>query len=193
IGQVEAAARVHNAWLKTMEDGIHTYDIFKEGVSKEKVGTKEFAQAVIKRLGQKPSTLKAVSYRVGDKGKIGNTALKKRPPMKKETIGIDVFLDWKKGTADELGSLLQKANGDGVKLAAISNRGIKVWPDGFPETFCSDHWRLRYFAEKDKGTISHAQIVSLLTRLNGLGVDFIKTENLCTFDGTSGFSLGQGE
>lgn len=193
IGQVEAAARVHNAWLKTMEDGIHTYDIFKEGVSKEKVGTKEFAQAVIKRLGQKPSTLKAVSYRVGDKGKIGNTALKKRPPMKKETIGIDVFLDWKKGTADELGSLLQKANGDGVKLAAISNRGIKVWPDGFPETFCSDHWRLRYFAEKDKGTISHTQIVALLTRLNGLGVDFIKTENLCTFDGTSGFSLGQGE
>lgn len=193
IGQVEAAARVHNAWLKTMEDGIHTYDIFKEGVSKEKVGTKEFAQAVIKRLGQTPSTLKAVSYRVGDKGKIGNTALKKRPAAKKETIGVDVFLDWKKGTADELGSLLQKANGDGVKLAAISNRGIKVWPDGFPETFCSDHWRLRYFAEKDKGTISHAQIVSLLTRLNGLGVDFIKTENLCTFDGASGFSLGQGE
>jgi isocitrate dehydrogenase len=28
--------KVQNAWLKTLEDGIHTYDIFKEGVSKRK-------------------------------------------------------------------------------------------------------------------------------------------------------------
>ena len=62
IGQPEIAERVHNAWLKTMEDGIHTYDIFEEGVSKQKVGTKEFAQAVVERLGQKPETLKAVKY-----------------------------------------------------------------------------------------------------------------------------------
>ncbi len=36
LGQIEAADRVHNAWLKTLEDGVHTYDIYKEGVSKEK-------------------------------------------------------------------------------------------------------------------------------------------------------------
>ncbi len=34
-----------------MEDGIHTYDIYKEGVSKEKVGTREFADAVVARIG----------------------------------------------------------------------------------------------------------------------------------------------
>src|SRR5438876_423968 len=28
IGQGQAAERVHNAWLKTIEDGVHTYDIF---------------------------------------------------------------------------------------------------------------------------------------------------------------------
>jgi len=33
INQPDIAARVHNAWLKTIEDGIHTYDIFSEGVS----------------------------------------------------------------------------------------------------------------------------------------------------------------
>jgi isocitrate dehydrogenase len=47
IGQGEAAERAHNAWLKTIEDGIHTYDIYKEGVSKQKVGTREFAEAII--------------------------------------------------------------------------------------------------------------------------------------------------
>ncbi|MBL1523519.1 NADP-dependent isocitrate dehydrogenase, partial [Klebsiella pneumoniae] len=43
INQPDVAERAHNAWLKTIEDGIHTYDIFKEGISKQKVGTKEFA------------------------------------------------------------------------------------------------------------------------------------------------------
>src|SRR5579863_8625433 len=62
IGQPDVAERIHNAWLRTMEDGIHTYDIFTEGKSKQKVGTKEFGDAVIARLGQKPQTLKAIEY-----------------------------------------------------------------------------------------------------------------------------------
>src|SRR6478672_8759738 len=66
IDQPDAAERVHNAWLRTMEDGVHTYDIFRDGVSKQKVGTKEFGEAVIARLGQKPQTLKAVSYKQED-------------------------------------------------------------------------------------------------------------------------------
>src|SRR5246127_3611378 len=53
IDQPEAAERVHNAWLRTIEDGIHTYDVFAEGVSTQKVGTKEFACAGIARLGKK--------------------------------------------------------------------------------------------------------------------------------------------
>jgi isocitrate dehydrogenase len=52
IGLIEHAERVHNAWLRTIEDGIHTYDIYDEQASKQKVGTKEFADAVIARLGQ---------------------------------------------------------------------------------------------------------------------------------------------
>src|SRR5881392_3121042 len=63
IGQTSVAERVHNAWLRTIEDGVNTYDIFKEGVSREKVGTREFAEAVVKRLGQTPQILKAVKYK----------------------------------------------------------------------------------------------------------------------------------
>ena len=60
IGQTDTATHIHNAWLATIEQGIHTYDIFQEGLSKKKVGTKEFAQAVIKHLGKKPK--KARTY-----------------------------------------------------------------------------------------------------------------------------------
>ena len=69
IDQPDVAERVHNAWLRTIEDGIHTYDIYNEGVSKQKVGTKEFAEAVVARLGKKPEKLKAVAYAAGRGGR----------------------------------------------------------------------------------------------------------------------------
>ena len=36
IGQGEVAAKIENAWLKTIEEGYHTYDIYQEGISVEK-------------------------------------------------------------------------------------------------------------------------------------------------------------
>src|SRR5271154_5700358 len=49
IEQPDVAQRVHNAWLATLEDGVHTYDVHKDGVSRQKVGPKEFAEAVLAR------------------------------------------------------------------------------------------------------------------------------------------------
>jgi hypothetical protein len=65
IGENTVAEKIQNAWLKTIEDGVHTYDVFKEGISTQKVGTKEFANAVIANLGNKPVTLNAVNYSNG--------------------------------------------------------------------------------------------------------------------------------
>ena len=62
IGQSDVAEKIQNAWLKTIEDGIHTFDIYKEGISKKSVGTREFADAVISNLGNAPKILKAVSF-----------------------------------------------------------------------------------------------------------------------------------
>jgi isocitrate dehydrogenase len=195
IGQSDIAEKVHNAWLKTMEDGIHTYDIYQEGVSKEKVGTKEFADAVIKNLGQSPSKLKKVSYKQGPpvEVKLKNSLVK----QKKETIGVDVFINWDESNRDPniLGKKIEALSGDGLTLSMVSNRGVKVYPDGFPETFCTDHWRCRFLSGKgaDAKPIQHSRILSLLKRFQDAGFDFIKTENLCTFDGEKGFSMGQGE
>ncbi len=193
IGQTEAAERAHNAWLRTMEDGVHTYDIYKEGVSKQKVGTREFADAVIERIGQKPETLKAVSYKAGEGGEAPSASGTARevPASKKETVGVDVYLDWTAGSADQLGEAMSKVSGGGLKLTSISNRGVKVWPGGHTETFCSDHWRCRFVSESGVAPVTHAQIAQLLARVAEAGFDFIKTENLCDFDGKAGYSHAQ--
>lgn len=187
IGQPEAAEAIQNAWLRTIEDGVHTYDIFKEGISKQKVGTKEFAEAVVARLGQKPQKLKQATYSKAPKQTLDQT-LKQRTPSRKELIGVDVFLDWKYRNPVEFGKKLEAFNGNGLKLALVSNRGTEVYPGGFEETFCTDHWRARFKADQDGKAVSHAQIVDLLKRIDDAQLDFIKTENLYTFDGEKAFA-----
>ncbi|MEB3245457.1 MAG: NADP-dependent isocitrate dehydrogenase [Vampirovibrionales bacterium] len=196
IGQPGVATKVHNAWLKTMEDGVHTYDIYREGTSHQKVGTQAFADAVIARLGQKPETLKAVDYEAGSKvepftQESWTPRLVKQAPVK-TTIGIDVFVDWTGQDENELAKKLQAATIEQLKLQVITNRGVKVWPNGFPETFRTDHWRCRFMTENN-APVNHTKIAHLLANLAEAGIDFIKTEHLCLFDGEKGFSLAQGQ
>lgn len=198
IGQPDVAELTHNAWLKTIEDGVHTYDIAREGTTKQTVGTKEFGEEVVKRLGQKPATLKAVEYKKDE----GSSEERKpiysiREPQKKDLVGVDVFVNWWNGNfygaANDLGPIVEQANGGGLKLVMISNRGTKVYPKGQPDTFCVDHWRCRFMAENQGETITHQQVIDLLGRVAGAGLDFIKTEHLYNFDGEPGYSLGQGQ
>lgn len=188
IGQSEVAARVHNAWLKTIEDGIHTYDIYKPEVSRTKVGTKEFAAAVVARLGQMPVTLPPARY--AEKAAAQPVALSAAPHEQKLAVGVDVFLDWAAGRPNELGEALRKASNETLRLQTIFNRGTAVWPHGLPETFCTDHWRARFVAANDRA-IEHRDIVALLNRVADAGFDFIKTENLYDFDGKPGYSTPQ--
>ncbi len=190
IGQNEVAQRVHNAFLRTLEDGIHTYDVFTETVSKQKVGTREFGNAIIERLGQVPRQLKPVHYKALDRAV--QAPFIPAPPADKKVVGIDVFLDWRQGTADDLAGQLKPVAADGFTLSMITNRGVKVWPGGIPETFCTDHWRCRFLVNPGQAA-THRQIISLLGQIESAGLDFIKTEHLCTFDGEPGFSMGQGQ
>lgn len=192
IGQPEIAASIHNAWLTTLEEGIHTYDIFKEGISKERVGTETFAQAVVDRLGKKPQTLDTVSYSAPKDLHRAASANPGRGRSDKKTIGVDVFVDYV-GDVEALRKRLGEHSEVGLQLTMIGNRGVKVWPNTMPETFCVDSWRCRFMAV-DKGTeISHTQVAKLLGRLAEQGVDFVHTEHLCTFDGVPGYTLTQDE
>lgn len=190
IGQQAVAEKVQNAWLKTIEDGIHTYDIYKEGVSSQKVGTAEFAQAVIKNLGQKPTGLKSVAYTDMPPIRIPNPG--RKPMSNKQLEGVDVFVHWHGTNPDELAIMLQPLNSSEATLSMITNRGIKVWPEGFEETFCTDHWRCR-FKPVGGNTITKNTIGNLLLAAEQNGIDTIKTENLYSFDGVAAYSLGQGQ
>jgi len=190
IGQTDVAEKVQNAWLKTLEDGIHTYDIFKEDTSKQKVGTKEFAQAVIANLGNSPSILKPVSYA---KNKALNLPkYTRKPAAKKELVGVDIFVHWNGTNPNELAEKIKNIESENVKLSMITNRGIKVWPDGFKETFCTDHWRCR-FKPVENFEMTKSTIIELLGNSINENIDTIKTENLYSFDGKAGYSLGQGQ
>ncbi|MFM6959396.1 MAG: NADP-dependent isocitrate dehydrogenase [Schleiferiaceae bacterium] len=190
LGQFGVAERVHNAWLKTLEDGIHTYDIYTEGLSRQKVGTREFADAVIANLGQEPSQLQAVRYRA--EAQIQVPKYERKAPKTKELEGVDLFVHWPGTEANELAPIVQALNLGDASLSMITNRGIKVWPDGFPETFCTDHWRCR-FKNPAGGLMPKERIAQLLQAASAQGIDVVKTENLYRFNGVPGYSLGQGQ
>lgn len=186
IGQTETAARMQNAWLKTIEDGIHTYDIFKENLSKQKVGTKEFGQAVVDRLGQVPTTFKPASFA---KAQPLTKALKQEPIADKKLKGVDIFIDWK-GEVSDLHKQLASLEKSCLELTMIGNRGVRVWPEKAPETLCIDSWRCRYTF---KDSASHGHIASLLQQMAKKGIDFTHTEHLYSFDGKPGYQLAQEE
>jgi len=194
VGQAAVARRLHNAWLRAIEDGVATADICSPDRRAEALGTRDFAEAVAERLGQEPQQLPPSVHYEWSGGAHPRAGARTRRPAK-ELVGVDVFLDWDEAGRDPnvLGRRLEGLAGSDFMLRMITNRGVKVFPEGLPETFCTDHWRCRFVAADGSSPVSHRQAIELLTRLEGDDLDFIKTEHLYTFDGERGYSLGQGE
>jgi isocitrate dehydrogenase len=190
IGQTDVAEKVQNAWLKTLEDGTHTFDVYKEGSSKRKVSTDEFAKAVIANLGSKPTLLTPVSY--ANSAALNLPKYKRKAAAEKTLAGVDLFVHWAGENPNEIAEKAKKLETESVELTMITNRGIKVWPEGFRETFCTDHWRCR-FKPTEGHEITKADIIALLTKAMDENIDTIKTENLYSFNGKPAYSLGQGQ
>ncbi len=190
LGQNDVAEKVENAWLKTMEDGIHTYDIYDENTSTQKVGTREFAQAVIANLGHEPKTLNKVSYEKSEP--LHLPKFTRKEPKSKILKGVDLFVHWSGTNPDEIAERLQSIENSHLKLQVITNRGVKVWPNGFEETFCTDHWRCRFSTSNGIG-VESSEIPGILERAITKDLDVIKTENLYFFDGKQAFSMAQGQ
>ncbi len=191
IGQPDVATNVHNAWLKTLEDGVHTGDIYRKEVSKEKVGTKEFAEAVVKRLGKKPSTMEAVKYA---KSEAQNATAKMGEVVsaKQTHVGTDLYIYWT-NPVEELARKVKALEGDGLTLLNLANKGLKAWPDADTSGMhLTDQFRCRFTVGDGKTTDGKA-VAALVARAFEAKLEFTKVENLYSFDGVAGFSLGQGE
>ncbi len=203
-GNNEKAELLQNALLRTLEDGIHTADIYNESFTVKKVSTEGFTDAVIERIGERPNRLKPV--RLNKESAAIKVEVKPQPRQEKTLVGVDLFLDWDAPgrSADQLGHALEAACSDNWKLKMITNRGVKVFPNGLPETFCTDHWRCRFVPQasqvnpEGKGMqqsvpTTYNQVIRLMQHLSEAGFDIIKTENLYEIGGQRAYSLGQGE
>jgi isocitrate dehydrogenase len=190
VGQHDVAVKVHNAWLKTIDDGLHTADLKVSHVNERHVGTKEFADAVIDRLGEEPRGLKPVRP---VRTQISLSRENETPirAAEKTLKGVDIFAHHA-GAVDQLAEKLNRSNSGSLGLKMISNRGVKVWPMGDNSTLCADHWRCRFMGSGDAAIDARA-IPQLMNTLFEEGVDVVKTENLYEFDGQAGYSLAQGQ
>lgn len=188
IDQPEVATRIHNAWLRTLEEGIHTYDIYDDKISTKKVGTKEFAKAVVDRLGQEPHTFAPVHYSAkppqATKEKRAKTTARTET---KQLVGVDVYLQSNDAIAT-LQPMVNKTAPERLKLNMITNRGARLWPEGSEHAFCVDQWRCRFLPENEQAGVTHQEVIDLLKRIADAGFDFIKVENLYTFDGQPAYS-----
>ncbi len=188
IGQGAIAKRIQDAWLCTIEDGIHTRDIFG-AQSVRCVGTSEFAQAVIERLGRAPSRLASPEIGrciVPEEKREATSA----GTVEKRRVGVDMFIDWNDGAPAELAERLLAIDAEPMRLTMITNRGTQVWPRASSSTRCVDHWRCRFQSETP---VDGGAVARLMAAIEALGLETIKCEGLYTFDGVAGYSLGQGQ
>ncbi|MBI5273031.1 MAG: NADP-dependent isocitrate dehydrogenase [Chlamydiia bacterium] len=186
IGLERIAETIHNAWMATLEQGIHTYDIFKEGISKHKVSTTEFGAAVIKNLGKKPTQLQAVIYQQ-TKAPLRHSYVPTNPS--RLLIGIDVFL-YHRGTLEQFLPRISSFPSSKLRLKMISNRGVSVWPHGQPETSLIEQWRCRFLSDR-KESVSHNDLIQILHACDQTKLDVIKSEYLYHFDGKPGYSSSE--
>jgi len=100
--------------LRTIEDGVHTYDIYDEGSSKQKVGTKEFAQAVVDRLARSRIPCEPLFTSRGTLAEVYSEDHSQRAvDTRKELVGVDVYLDWLKRVARQSGNGAQERRAGG--------------------------------------------------------------------------------
>ncbi|MCY4321350.1 MAG: isocitrate/isopropylmalate family dehydrogenase, partial [Bdellovibrionaceae bacterium] len=191
MGENKIAKKIYNAWLKTIEEGIHTYDIYNEKLSKQKVSTTDFGKAVIENLGNEPKDL-TVSQLPKDSKPINIQLDSNNPFASQDKVldGVDVFICSNNRDPNHLASELKQSSKEEINLELnyITNRGIKVYPDPLPETFCTDHWRCRFLKKDSSNSIKQSDIISLMKSIYLGNLEIIKTENLYSFSGEANYS-----
>ena len=206
LNESETANLIRNALYKTIEEGIHTPDIYNEKTSQKKVGTQDFTNQIIKNLGKKPETLSLANYQNYQKSNISNSLTLEKSVSDKSLIGFDLFIDWQE-SFENLLTFLKKMESEKFELKMISSMGLLLWPlidqNSFPN-FNKGLTILRFIGKGISGKssndiinpnikISNLDIIDLLKYLNDQKIEFVKYEGLYLFDNKPAFSSGQGE
>ena len=191
LGELSAADAVENALLVTLEEG-KTLTPDMAGGGREPVGTKAFTAELIRNLGAAPKSYPRREHKRLKMPQVTHdavmvTAQETRP------MGVDVFV----ATAIdpiELGHSVEAAiAGLPVRLAQISNRGSKVYPNDLGvEADPVDCARLRFKVVKHGDTLSDEAIAQVLLRV-GAHAPWVHVEKLFKYDGQPAYTKDQGE
>ena len=129
IGQPDIAERIHNAWLRTLEDGIHTYES-----SKRASASRRWAPGVRPGRHRAPRSEAETSRPPNIPPPPPPIKLPEPSPRRRrKLVGVDVYVEWPSPNPKSL-----PRRSEGIRRRPqsemISNRGVKVWPEGSPET-----------------------------------------------------------
>jgi isocitrate dehydrogenase len=187
LDELAAAQRVERGLMTTLERGIYTCDVSSTG----SVGTRAFAQAVIKNLDARSTQSVLREHRSMNMPQVAAEPDMVKPKQRR-VVGVDVFIE--SGAArDAIGRALDLlVESSPLRLKMISNRGTKVYPDAGSLTDCVDQWRCRFMMRNAEQALDDATLIALLTSIPSL-FSWMHVEKLQEFDGKLGYSLAQGE
>ena len=188
LGHADAATDIEQAIAATLEAGVTTPDVDGPGG----VGTREYTDAVIARLGQRSATWESRPHRPL-RLPAADTLRPADRSVYRSDGGVDVFIESRLAPA-ELGPILEGlVAGTPLALKMISNRGTQVWPAAAGAgTYCVDHFRCRFVLRDDAALLADGMVYDLLRRV-GSRFRWMHVEKLAELDGTPAYSRAQGE
>lgn len=191
LGQIDAAARVENALMVTLEEGkARTGDVVGYDSGKA-ASTSAFTDAIIANLGRAPKVGAARDYKPLKLPAFADAVATVKPKSRR-VIGADVFVEADVRPA-QLGPVLEAlAEGHALKLKMVSNRGTQVYPDRGTMIDCVDQYRCRFVLRDAGGELGDAPLLDLLNRV-ATKFRWMHVEKLQEFDGAPSFTKAQGE
>jgi len=193
LGLTATAAKIENALLYTLEQGVHTGDFGDKSIPA--LNTTDFARQIIANFGQQP----ALGARAADEDKPvkievpelkENLLIHSSAPAAKTLAGVDFFIDSTLQPA-AIAEIAKKYSTEALPLINVSNRGTQVWPGGSKFTVLVDSYTLRF--EAPEGTaITQQNIIDLYTQL-AAQFQITSVETLLELNGQKVYSLAQGQ
>jgi isocitrate dehydrogenase len=190
LEELDAADDIEHAVALALEEGVATRDVVGDNAS---VGTREFTEAVMARLGRRSARLASRPRKALQLPNLDFPVDLVRPAGRRD-VGVDVFVE-SGGDVEALArSLGRHAADTGLRLKMISNRGTQVWPATGGRIDCVDHWRCRFVLADpaEPAGVTHDSVMRLLASV-GREHRWMHVEKLSELDGEPAFSRAQGE
>jgi isocitrate dehydrogenase len=191
LGEFDAASKIENALLVTLEEGkVRTGDVVGYDSGKN-CSTTQYADTIIGNLGKTSSKWKVREYKPIKMPEVGS-APDFVKTQNRRVVGVDVFVESPQ-FPEQLGKTVESlAEGTPFKLKMIDSRGTKVYPPTGTQLDVIDLYRCRLLLRDDKSNATDDQINALTQKL-GTQIRWSTITKLNEIDGQPGYTKAQGE